>query len=212
MIYITGTGRCGTTTIAHRLGGEHEPKPNIIVEAYDYYRGDFSSLQTLTKKLKTRAALNTPCISDNKQSLVIPLLRQIDPDGHFVVLFREPKASIRSFLGKHWYKRKSIWETNRLRPWQGFPPKWTRVMKCGWLWRETYRRILSTLGDAGFELIETSELGGVALNANNQNPALECNEREQSFLDSYIMPFYAELQSLRGQQAPGLVRRQLNIN
>lgn len=209
MIYVVGTGRCGTKSIANLLNGVHEPKPRIVVEANDYFNGDRHSFAVLAQKLRKRAMLPTTLISDNKQSLVIPLLAKIDPSAHFVVLFREPIASIASFIGRHWYRRPSIWETNRLRPWNGFPMNWSQTMKCAWLWRETYRRIISTVQDESVEFIETRELGPHVLNANANTKQLRPNRSEREFIERHLAPMYEQMLDLRSVAPNGPIRQQL---
>ncbi len=209
MIYAVGTGRCGTKTIAHVLNGSHEPKPRIIQEANEYHLGDWQSLDALKQKLNVRAQLDTQLISDHKQSLVIPLIAKLDPTAHFVVLFRDPISSIQSFVRRKWFRRASIWECNRLRPWQGFPEDWTQPMKCTWLWCETYRVILTTIIDQSYELLETQELGKTVLNASPKSSSLKFNARESEFLETHALPLYQSLRTIRQQLGSGPVGNQI---
>ena len=197
MQYVVGTGRCGTATIAQQLGGVHEPRPSIVKEAFDYYMGNRQFIGELAKKLRIRAAMDTPVISDNRQSYVIPLIREIDPDAEFIVLIREPRACIASMLHRGAYQRpKWYWDIYRPRPCTGFPANWTPVMKVGWLWRETYRVILADVGTTRFRAIFTSELGDKVANASKSRPELELTKREKNFLAERVLPAWDDIRGI----------------
>ena len=203
MIYVVGSGRCGTATLARKLGGLHEPEPTIIAEATDYYLGKRSCLPELCRKLRARAQLPTPAISDPKQSTVIPLIVELDPSAELIVLVREPTASIASMAARGAYQRPNwIWDQHRLRPRTGFPADWSPIMKLGWLWVETYRVIFSSLDSRAYRLMFTSDLGKLVLNASETRPCLTASPAEQQFLDDHITPFWQEIQTLATQHSP----------
>lgn len=205
MIYVVGTGRCGTQTLARLLGGVHEPDPHIIREANEYYQGRHAVLPGLAAKLRARAALPTPAVSDHKQSTVIPLILEIDPTARFVMLVRQPLPGIASFLHRGWYGGGArIWERCRLRPAAGFPRNWTQAMKCGWLWTETYRVILNALGTRHFFIVFTHELGERVWNSSRRRPPeLQLDRRERRFFRRSVEPLWEEIVARREAQPPG---------
>jgi hypothetical protein len=56
-VYVLGTGRCGTTSLAEKLGGLHEPEPNIIHESTQFYLGKQDIQARLIDKLIERKKL-----------------------------------------------------------------------------------------------------------------------------------------------------------
>jgi hypothetical protein len=207
MIYVVGTGRCGTMTLARLLGGVHEPSPPIIAEATDYYLGRHGCLGALVAKLRVRASLKTPAISDNKQSTVIPVIREVDPRAEFIMLVREPIGCVASFVRRGTYRRRvDVWERHRLRPLTGFPRDWTQSMKCGWLWAETNRVVLSSLGAGPSRIMFTDELGSTVLNASPGRRGLRLNGREREFFRQSVLPLWAEINARAGRLPPGTIR------
>lgn len=210
-IYIVGTGRCGTTSLASIWDGVHEPEPNIIYEATRFYLGDTSIQRNLIEKIKARKNLDTRIIVDNKQSTVIPLLKEVDPKAEYVLLVREPMPCIESFYARGAYSqdehlhRKSIWVDNRLRPIADFPKNWTTFMKCAWYWTEVHRVILSTIGNAKFSVMYTEEIGSnLTQNQSKEEQhkrlhkkqQLGLSTREKIFYDNYAIPMWEEIKRL----------------
>ena len=67
MIYAVGSGRCGTKSYADQMGGLHEPHREFGSMAISYYLSGEETPE-LAEKIKARAEMDVPCISDNKQS------------------------------------------------------------------------------------------------------------------------------------------------
>ena len=100
MIWGTGTGRCGTKSLAKDLGGLHEPQPWFGDLAKKYYYGNTLSPedeQELYAIIHDRIALNTPTVDVN-YSYILPLIDKLDPYAFFVFVFRHPIDCISSFM------------------------------------------------------------------------------------------------------------------
>lgn len=210
-IYVVGTGRCGTMSLASTWGGMHEPEPNIIYEATRFYLGDTGIQEKLIEKIKARKNLKTRIIVDNKQSTIIPLLKEVDSKAEYVLLVREPMPCIESFYARGAYSqeehlhRKPIWVDNRLRPITDFPKDWTTFMKCTWYWVEVHRVILSTIGGAKFSIVYTDEIGSdLTQNQSKKEQHKRLHKKQQCglstqekiFYDNYAVPIWEEIKRL----------------
>lgn len=184
MYYVVGSGRCGTRTVAKRALGKHEPKPSIINESYKYFKSkkDQENLDQLKSKLLRRFCLDTNLISDCRQSYVIPVIKEIDKEAKFVVVYREPFSCVESYLNRSIFLRGSIWDRTRIHPPEGFPKRFTRVMKVAWIVNETYRIILNDLKDDDFHIFNVSELGNKIWNKNKSKKEYGFNEDEIQFI------------------------------
>lgn len=213
-VYVVGTGRCGTASLAEKLGGLHEPEPNIVHEATQYYFGNLDIYPTLVNKLKERKKLSTSVIADNKQSLVIPLIREIDPKAKFVLLVREPMSCIKSFYARGAYsedehkKRKAIWVDNRLIPHMGFPEDWSQFTKCAWYWVEIHRTVFSSVDLKQLEIILTDEIGkSTTLNQSKKEyttflkkkEEIGISREEQNFFDTNVTPMWKQIYEYRNK-------------
>jgi hypothetical protein len=166
-----GTGRCGTATLAIVNKGLHEPRPWFYEEATRYYWGerDEELMETLRRKVAQRIRSPYEMVVDQKQSLIIPLLVEMDPEAKFVWLIREPIDAVKSYMAFGYFRRETgkwdwqrvILDIWRLRPQEGWPNGWSAESKCFWYWYEVNRVIERDLKETGaeFEIIFTHDLG-----------------------------------------------------
>jgi len=103
MIWGVGTGRCGTGSLAHELGAQHE------IRDWDGRR------ETVEPYLLAHRQVNHPVV-DYRLSVCVPDILKADPDAEFIWLIREPVACIESL----WYRSDMYIENDHLnRPWPG---------------------------------------------------------------------------------------------
>lgn len=155
MIWGLGTGRCGTKSLAVALGGLHEPKPKINDLAVDYARqGGAVDERTrgyaeLEDRLKQRMDLarekGAPIIVDLQNSYVLPLIRLVDPDAAFVVMFRNPFDTIASFMLGGAFTKRDGYGQHKLMPAEGWPGQQSRIHRVSYHWRQTNNTILQFL-------------------------------------------------------------------
>lgn len=210
-VYVVGTGRCGTASLAEKLGGLHEPDPDIIHESAQFYLGNPQILPDLIEKLKERRKLDAPTIADNRQSLVIPIIRQVDPASKFILLVREPTACIESFYARGAYseddssKSEDKWVANRPKPLTGFPQHWTAFMKCTWRWVEVHRTIFNAIGHPELSIIFTEEIDGEVHNKSRQEQSEYLQKKrkqgltveEKKFFNDNALPMWDNIKKLR---------------
>ena len=152
MIWGVGTGRCGTRSLATYLKGEHEPKPWLKQEAAHYHRGldpDGEYERFLVGQLTERAAHDTPIIVDLKNSYVMDLIERVDPDAHFIALFRNPFDCIASFMQGGAFTDRDWNGDRKLQPKDGWGEETTRVRKVAYHWFETNHTIVEHLKNTG---------------------------------------------------------------
>jgi hypothetical protein len=155
MIWVIGTGRCGTKSYAVWKGGVHEPRPSIRQEALQYYYKQDKS-EALMEKLKDR--LKYGLCSDNCQSLVIAPIVSIDKKAKFVWLIRNPNDCIHSFM------RRGGWnayiETLKIEPKKGFHEHWGDLQKFTWYYWFLNGIIAQRLSETGasFEIVHTEDI------------------------------------------------------
>lgn len=204
-VWGIGTGRCGTATLAHTCCGLHEPRPWIHEVATKYYWGrrDQETLEALARALTWRHRQPREVVVDLKQSLVIDLIVDIDPDAYFVWLVREPKSAVRSFMSYEYFCRqfdteplKALrYEMDKWRtmPEEGIPEDWSLPMTCMWYWNEMNTVIFETLKKTGapFEILLTTELGNRKYNPIELAPGYE--KVEKVFYDLPAIKFYEEM-------------------
>mgnify|MGYP000994572130 CR=1 FL=1 len=155
MIWVIGTGRCGTKSYAKWKGGVHEPKPSIREDALEYYYKGKAN-DSLIDKLKDR--MKYGLCSDNNQSLVIPPIVKVDKKAHFVWLVRKHVDCIESFLRRGGYNKYR--ETTKITPKEGFLTEWGDLQKFTWYYWFLNGLIAQRLSETGasFEIINTEDI------------------------------------------------------
>lgn len=172
-IYVVGTGRCGTGSIAKIYGGLHEPEPKINSEAIDYHvTGKCSEI--LMDKLKIRRDMDTPMISDNKQSLVIDLIDNIDPRARFIWLIRNPVDCVTSFM-----RRGNHLKSERISPPEGKYSAYDNIGMICWFWKEKNEVINKLLIGRKYEVVFTEDLNERENSGGDSTPL---SEEERDFI------------------------------
>lgn len=228
--YVLGTGRSGTKTLAELYNGLHEPKPYIIEEATQYYLGNLKQNDKLLELLKERSELEANVISDNKQSLVVPMIQKVDPKARFILLIREPVSCIESFYARSAYSDDELskasdagkkYVENRLIPAQGFPNNWTSFMKSTWYWYEINRVVLSSTPMDRLDILFTHELPKGKSNTHNasKQPQVErlqekkkkgLSKDEKKLLEETALPLWETIKAYRdkaGYNGVGVLNR-----
>jgi hypothetical protein len=211
-IWGIGTGRCGTATLAITRGGAHEPKPWLFMEAMKYYQGERSEevMTILRDRLQARMRSLFNFIVDQKQSVLVPLIVEVDSEAKFVWLIREPVDCVKSMMAFGFYARtiekwdllRIMLDESRVRPKEGFPDSWSLETKCFWYWHEVnsvIERDLVTTG-APFEMVFTHDLGPVVYNSIAYVLKKQTRKDGQSFVerpdnvfkDAHTVEFYRE--------------------
>lgn len=86
MIWGLGTGGCGTLSLARELeDGVHEPRPGL------------SPSCDVLEVLRGRLEVGRPCV-DRLHSLLIPQIRDVDPNSEIIFLIRNPWDCVRSMV------------------------------------------------------------------------------------------------------------------
>ena len=152
MIWGVGVGRCGTKSLADQMGGLHEPDDRFKHEAIDYHERGRVSL-SLINELARRTAMDTPIVVDNKQSLVIRLISEIDEDASFIWLLRSPIESSVS-IAKRGYWGQLPRCTPKV---EGFFDL-THFRKCAMYWLYKNKLIERELEGLPYQVIFTNSL------------------------------------------------------
>lgn len=159
MIWGIGTGRCGTRSLARLLSGIHEPQPWLAEDSVAYaQRGEHAD--HLKALLRGRLALDVPAVVDLRQSYIIPLIGEVDPQAQFLWLARHPMLCIGSFLAGGSWTSRDLHGARKLSPAEGWPAGATRLEKATWFWVAVNQRIQQDLERTGapFEVWLTHEL------------------------------------------------------
>jgi hypothetical protein len=115
-IFIVSTGRSGSTAISLAIslidGCEcfHEPEPALIREASLYRYGEIEKrdLKKIIKESRPKSKNEKIyCESNQKLSLIIPVLAEIFPGARFLWLIRNGLDFVASAEQKRWYARES---------------------------------------------------------------------------------------------------------
>jgi hypothetical protein len=138
MLWGCGTGRCGTLSLARAIDGEHEPSPGLGPDC------------NVKEVLRGRLERGVPCV-DRLHSLVIPQIREIDPDAKILWLVRNPFDTVRSFLDtRHCDVPSSLYYPIP----SGLSPRLTGA----WVWRHINESILYEIEKGPHEVIATESL------------------------------------------------------
>lgn len=115
-IFVVTTGRSGSTTISAALSLMdrcecfHEPKPALIREASLYRYGEMKkeNLKTMIGKSRPKSKSGKIyCESNQKLSLIIPVLKEVFSGARFLWLIRNGLDFVASAEQKRWYARES---------------------------------------------------------------------------------------------------------
>jgi hypothetical protein len=151
IILATGSGRCGTVALAETIGAVHEPGAWMLKPFSDYAMGT-SPLHTgsnmgeyfgLLKQMAWEKKQQFRVV-DSRLSLVMPFAKFMIFDAHWVILFRSPVDTCRS-----WLERRT-WENNahhRISPIEGWLDSDEDVYKAAWTWNTMYRLCLANMTD-----------------------------------------------------------------
>lgn len=203
MIWVCGTGRCGTLTMSELMSGVHEPEPSLGVEPRIYYRKGI--IGGLEEKLVERRDMKTKCVSDWRHSLILDLIFNIDQKARIIWLVREPLGCIKSMMKRGPY-RKLDRDGNAtleqfLEPDPRFPDAYDDFKKYAWRWTTVNKIIesyyISNKFHDRFEMIFTHELPvDTRLNQDSREPHRLDPAESRYFLDD-VYPYWCHLSTLR---------------
>ncbi len=111
MLIITGTGRCGTATLARILGGHHEFRVQYLLEKYFLRADPFSDpFRDIQKRIEAMLDLHqgieraTFIDSSNLYIHFIDAIYLLDPSAKFILLVRNGKDFVRSAHSRGWHE------------------------------------------------------------------------------------------------------------
>lgn len=113
MVFIVGTGRCGTKSLAHILNNvpgvqvEHEIDPPLLDEVDGYLKGKIGKEKLIdilrtTRKPKTKG-LKVFGESNQRLSFIIPELMEAFPGAKFIWIIRDGREVVSSTTFRGWY-------------------------------------------------------------------------------------------------------------
>jgi hypothetical protein len=153
MLIITGTGRCGTATLAGIFGGHHEFRVRYILEKY-FLAADaaLDPFDTIEKRLAVMLDLHqgidrqTFIDSSNLYIHFIDAIYLLDPSVRFILSVRNGKDFVRSALSRRWHEQ----NTFGMLPQRGdaFYERWpslSPLRKNAWIWAWRNRKALEGL-------------------------------------------------------------------
>jgi hypothetical protein len=142
MLIITGTGRCGTATLAGMFKGHHEFRVQYILDKYFLKANPFSDLfRSIEKRIEVMLDLHqgidrsTFIDSSNLYIYFIDALCTLDPSTKVILLVRNGKDFVRSALSRRWHEQ-NMFGTVPLRddPYFEKWPDMTPLQKNAWIW------------------------------------------------------------------------------
>jgi hypothetical protein len=159
-VFVVGTGRSGTATLAHLLSAApgcrvvHEHEPKLLSELRDFLAGRLShpEMADLLCRTRSTAAIGGGRLSgeaNQRLSLVLPALAEAFPAARLVWVVRDGRAAVASMYHRKWYHpREAAERPAAVRPWavhrlQGdevgdlSPSAWARLDafgRCCWYW------------------------------------------------------------------------------
>src|SRR5262245_6880180 len=117
MFIITGTGRCGTGTLAKIFGGHHEFRADYIVQKYfrdsDPFSDPFSELDarlSVVRDLLQGIDAGSFVDSSNLYIHFIDAVQRIEPSAKFLLLVRDGRDFVRSAYTRGWHSRTVLGE------------------------------------------------------------------------------------------------------
>ena len=149
LVLGTGSGRCGTRSLAQQLRLKHEPGHHMVGAFIFRWLYGEKRKDTYHKHLVKYKGLCDESIADKgglvdaRLSYIMPLAMEWWPDARWIIVFRHPFDTCRSWIERGYYKDGHMTDNNRF-----FRPRWNwwddlpRADKLGWKWNEHYRQIL----------------------------------------------------------------------
>ncbi len=153
MLIITGTGRCGTATLARMFKGHHEFRVRYILDKYFLRADPFSDLfSNLEKRIEVMLDLHqgidrsTFIDSSNLYIHFIDAIWHLDPSAKFILSVRNGKDFVRSALSRGWHEHKQFgavpaYDDPYFSKWPCMSP----FKKNTWLWVYRNRKALEGL-------------------------------------------------------------------
>ncbi len=115
MLIITGTGRCGTATLAKMFHGHHEFRVRFILDKYFLKSDPFSDpFRSLEKRVEAMLDLHqgiehdTFIDSSNLYIHFIDALYALDPSVRIILSIRNGKDFVRSALSRKWHEQDMV--------------------------------------------------------------------------------------------------------
>lgn len=153
MLIVTGTGRCGTGTLARMFGGHHEFRVHYILDKY-FLRTDPVStpFDTIEKRIAAMLDLHqgidrrTFIDSSNLYIHFIDALHLLEPSAKFILSVRNGKDFVRSAHSRRWHEQ-NVFGTVPPRG-DPFHPKWrsmSPLQKNAWIWVYRNKKALEGL-------------------------------------------------------------------
>lgn len=162
MLWGTGALRSGTFSLAHMIGGRHEPGECEMWPFYwllkrspeDEDAGDnfgyFHARRVVLKYLMTALNGGIPVV-DARLEMILPLVLKVDTNPRVVVIYRDPVATARS-----WRQHRFLTVDDPYRTHHEHEGDTWEEQAAGW-WNATYRRILDA-SDKRFEFVRCEEM------------------------------------------------------
>lgn len=153
MLIITGTGRCGTATLARIFGGHHEFRARYILDKY-FLGADpvIDPFDTVEKRLAVMLDLHqgvdrgTFVDSSNLYIHFIDAIYMLDPSVKFIFSVRDGKDFVRSAFSRRWHEQ-NIFGAVPLRDDPSYErwPSLSTLQKNAWIWVSRNRKALKGL-------------------------------------------------------------------
>lgn len=166
-VFVLGTGRCGTQTLARMLSKVdgcriiHEHVPPLLTEVTDFFNGSMTSDEMINLLRLTRAPSllgghRVSGESNQRLSFILPQLVEAFPKLKIVWLIRNGLANVASTYHRHWYDPKESrrreqrhhlsFENRITAPMVGemSDNQWDQLDafgRCCWYWRYTNQTI-----------------------------------------------------------------------
>lgn len=137
-LWVVGTGRCGTKSAARELALPHEPPPLLGREAVAAFHNPRSRDALVMQRIEQRMDL-APGVVDHRQSYVVRLIREADPDARFLWLIREPIPCVESMVACGWWNGST---PERWWPRGGWDRYADEVERAAVYWREINAALL----------------------------------------------------------------------
>jgi hypothetical protein len=162
--FVLSTGRTGTMSLTALIEASplveahHEPEPRMITSSYLAWRDRW---QERSFWLDALAVARDPLVlsahkrgklyfeSNNRMTLLAPLLAELYPLSRFLLVCRKPGPFVRSAMRRGYFCGHP-WDHARIRPRPGSPAadSWSDLPpeeRCVWLWHETNSYALNFL-------------------------------------------------------------------
>ncbi len=154
MFFVLSSGRSGSRTASEVFSQYenclclHHPRPELVVEATQYYYGNDDGREIARILRETRQPVVDGKIYGEvnlQLTLLVPILREVFPHAKYIWLMRDGREVVASMYYRGWYDRSQTrvpeyWHDARLQADQTgdiSSDEWnrhTRFEKCCWLW------------------------------------------------------------------------------